>query len=468
MSRLIKRSKHIFYLIGQSLGGEDHSFTKGSIKTALIILSVPMIIEMVFESLFAVVDIYFVSKVGTAAVASVGLTESVMTLVYSLAFGVSMAATAMVSRRTGEGDHTGAAKGAAQSLIIALLLSVTLAIVGLSYSNEILTLMGAEPALAEYGSIYLSWMFGGNITIVFLFVINGIFRGVGKPRIAMFSLFVSNGLNIILDPCLILGLGFFPELGLKGAAIATTIGRGLGVAFQLFHLFKGHHSLKFSSDMFIPDLTILRRLLKIAAGGVGQMLISSAAWIFLARIVAEYGEAAFAGYTISIRVIIFAILPAWGLSNAAATLVGQNLGAGEPERAEKSVWMATKANLVFLGILALSFGIFAEEVISIFDDTPDVLAVAIPCLQIICLGYVPFGLAMVLSQSFNGAGDTRTPTLINFICEWVFQIPVAYLMAKTFGLGPYGVFLTVALTSVVMATLFFIRFRQGNWKTQKV
>ncbi|QCK13478.1 MATE family efflux transporter [Mangrovivirga cuniculi] len=468
MNKFLQKSRHILSIFRQSLSGEDYSFTSGSLKKALFILAVPMILEMIMESLFAVIDIFFVSKVGTSAVAAVGLTETVITLVYSLAIGISMAATATVSRRTGEGKPRAASKAAAQSMIVGLSVSIVLAIVGLTYDQEILLLMGASPELAEYGSVYLQWMFGGNIFIVYLFVINGIFRGVGKPHLAMQSLWLANGLNIILDPCLILGLWIFPELGLKGAAIATNIGRGVGVLFQLYHLFKGRHSLKLKLSMFLPKILLLKRLIKISAGGVGQMLISSASWIFLARIVAEFGQAAFAGYTVSIRVIIFAILPAYGLANAAATMVGQNLGANKPLRAEKSVWLATKANFIFLGILALVFGIFARDIVNLFDDTPEVVKIATLSLQIICVGYIPFGFAMVLSQSFNGAGDTKTPTVINFICEWVFQIPLAYLMAKTFGLGPYGVFLTVALTSLVMASLFFIRFRKGNWKTQKV
>jgi len=451
-----------------ALAGSEKNFTSGSIDRAIFLLSVPMILEMVMESLFAVVDVFFVSKIGIDAVATVGLTESVITLVYSIAIGSSMATTAMVARRIGEKQPEKAAAAAVQAFYLAIVISVVIGVAGAVYAEEILILMGSSDQLVKSGASYTRIMFGGNATILILFLLNAVFRGAGDASIAMRSLWVANGINIFLDPCLILGIGPFPELGLEGAAIATNIGRGVGVIYQLFYLFNGKSIIIIRTNNLKIRWNVIRKLVKVGAGGTGQFLISSASWIFLVRVVSLFGSGALAGYTVAIRIIIFTILPSWGLSNAAATLVGQNLGANAPDRAEKSVWKCAFYNLVFLGLVAFVFGIWASPIVSIFSNDPTVNYYGSLCLRIVCFGYVFFAYGMVMVQAFNGAGDTRTPTIINLVCYWVVQIPLAYTLAVGLELGPYGVFLAIAIAESLLAVVSIVVFRRGDWKVTRI
>ena len=441
----------------------------GSIDRAIVLLSIPMILEMSMESLFAVVDVFFVSQLNdNDAVATVGLTESVLTLIYSLAMGLSMGATAMVARRVGEKDIKSAEVAAIQAIYIGLGLSVVISVVGVFFSEDILRIMGASEALIEKNSGYTSWMFTGNITIMLLFLINGVFRGAGDASIAMRALLLANGLNIVLDPVFIFGFGPIPAFGVEGAAIATNIGRGIGVLFQLYYLFGGKGLIRLHAANVKILWEIIWRLIKVSAGGTGQFLIGSASWIFLVRILSDFGSTAVAGYTIAIRIIVFAILPAWGMANAAATLVGQNLGAGQPERAEKSVWRTAFFNMVFLAFITLLFFSLATPIIELFTDDQDVLKNGIHCLQIVSVGYIFYAYGMVVSQSFNGAGDTRTPTLISFFGFWIFQIPMAYALANWLGAGTTGVFSAIPIAESAMAVAAILVFRQGKWKAIKI
>jgi putative MATE family efflux protein len=428
-----------------------------------------MILEMSMESLFAVVDVYYVSQFhDNDAVATVGLTESVLTLIYSLAMGLSMGATAMVARRVGERDIKAAQVAAMQAIYIGLGLSLLITVVGVFFSQDILRLMGASETLIENNSGYTRWMFTGNITIMLLFLINGVFRGAGNASIAMRALLLANGLNIILDPVFIFGFGPVPAYGVEGAAIATNIGRGTGILFQLYHLFRGNSLIKLHGANSGVAWDIIWRLIKVSAGGTGQFLIGSASWIFLVRILSDFGSTAVAGYTIAIRVIVFAILPAWGMANAAATLVGQNLGAGHPERAEKSVWRTAFFNMVFLALVTLLFFSLAPYIIQLFTNDELVLKNGIQCLQIVSVGYIFYAYGMVVGQSFNGAGDTRTPTLISFFGFWIFQIPMAYALANWFGAGTTGVFSAIPIAESLMAVASILIFRQGKWKAVKI
>ena len=451
-----------------ALRGTETEFTKGSVRRAIFLLSVPMILEMSMESLFAVVDAYFVGQVSVDALATLGLTESVMFLVYSLAIGLSMAVTAMVARRIGEKDGKGAAVVAAQSIYLALLLSVLVGIPGYIFAEDILILMGGEPQMIESGLGYTQVMFGANFTCMLLFLLNAIFRGAGNATIAMYSLWLANGINIILDPCLILGLGPFPELGVEGAAIATNIGRGTGVVFQLIILLGGRSLIPMVKSSFAFDWKVMKKLFFVSIGGMGQYLVNSASWIFLVRIIAQFGSAAVAGYTIAIRIIIFTILPSWGMANAAATLVGQNLGAGKPDRSEKSVWLAAFYNMVFLLIIGIIFALGAESFIQIFNTEPEVVKIGKQSLQVLCASYVFFAYGMVVIQAFNGAGDTRTPLILSVICLWIIQIPMAYTLALTWEWGPLGVFLSIAISQSIMTLLAIALFRKGNWKKVSV
>lgn len=448
--------------------GEEKEFTTGSINRAIFMLSIPMVLEMSMESLFAVVDIFFVGKLGVAAVATVGLTESMLTIIYSVGMGLSMAATAVVARRIGEKNKDGAAHTGMQAIYLAAGISILVSLTGLFFAKDLLRLMGATPELIEENFRYTQIMLTSNFVIMLLFMINGIFRGAGDASIAMRSLWLANILNIILCPLLINGWGPIPAFGLTGAALATTIGRGTGVVYQLYHLFKGKGIIRIARRHMNVDLPIIGQLVKIGSGSAGQFLIASASWLFLARIMARFGEDAMAGYTIAIRVIVFAILPAWGMANAAATLVGQNLGAQQPERAERSVWKAALYNMIFLGSVTVIFFFAAHWIISIFNDSPAVVDIGTQCLRIICLGYIFYAYGMVLAQSFNGAGDTRTPTLLNLFGFWMFQIPLAYVMAIMLELGPQGVFWAVSIAESCIAIAAIILFRRGTWKTVKV
>lgn len=459
----IKRFGNLFW---RAVAGKEENFTSGSIRRAIFLLSIPMILEMSMESLFAVVDTYFVGKISTDAVSAIGLTESLLSIIYSLAIGISMAATALVARRIGEGDHVGASRSSLQALWVTAGISLIISVVGAFFSKELLLLMGAEETVAEIGQPFAEWMLVGNASIMFLFVNNAIFRGAGNASIAMLMLVISNGLNMALDPLLIFGWGPIPALGLEGAAIATNIGRSVAVVLQFFLLFRGSQLLNLSFSW--PNNQLIFKILRLAAGGTGQFLISSASWIFLMRIISLFGKEAVAGYTIAIRVLIFALLPAFGMANAAATLVGQNLGAGKPDRAEKSVWKTGKYNMMFLGTVSVIFFIFAGPIIRLFTTDPDALAYGKQCLQLVCIGYVFYAYGMVVIQSFNGAGDTLTPTIMNIVGFWCFQIPLAYTLAVLLDFGPSGVFVSIAIAESALAVAGIIIFRRGKWKQVKV
>lgn len=462
------RLRSFIGLVKDAISEKEQNYTTGSINRAIFLLAVPMVLEMVMESLFAVVDIFFVSKLGKEAVSTVGLTESVITIVYCIGMGLSMAATAIIARRIGEKKPDAASHTAMQAIYIGLSLSVLIAIFGAIYAKNILYMMGASTQLVEEHHVYTRILMGSNVFIMLLFLINGIFRGAGNPSIAMRSLWLANGLNIVLCPTLINGLGPIPAMGLTGAALATTIGRGTGVMYQLYHLYNGKGVIKILRRHRVVNIAIIKNIIKVAAGGTAQFLINSASWIFLFRIMAKFGEDAMAGYTIAIRVIIFTILPAFGVANAAATLVGQNLGANQPDRAERSVWKAGLYNMIFLGTVSVIFFVFAGPIIRIFSTEPQVVAYGISCLRYVCLGYIFFAYGMVLIQSFNGAGDTVTPTVLNIFGFWLFQIPLAYVLSITLKYGPTGVFFAIAAAESLIAVVAIILFRRGKWKTVKV
>ena len=460
---------NIFSLIRQSLNGELLDYTQGSIRKAVILLAIPMMLEMSMESVFAVVDIYFVSHLGKHAVSIVGLTESVITIVYSLAIGISMAATAMVARRIGEKNPEAATKAGMQSILVSLAITLAISIPGFIYAADILRLMGAEQAAIETGVNYTHIIMGGSMVIMLLFLINGIFRGAGDAMMAMKSLWLANICNIILCPILIRGFGPIPAFGLVGAAMATTIGRSIGVCYQLFHLFNGKRLVKFAVRLLRPDWMIIRSLINIAWPATLQFLIGSGSWIVLAALVVQTGHSdASAGYQIAIRIVLFFILPAWGMSNAAATLVGQNLGAGHPERAELSVIKTAKYNAIFMGVVSLIFLLFANGIISFFTKDAIVKQYAVNALRIVSAGYIFYGIGMVMANAFNGAGDTRTPTVINLFGFWFFQIPLAWILSKTFQWGPIGVFVAIPIAETMIAIAAYILFKKGRWKLKKI
>lgn len=452
----------------QAIKGADHDFTKGSLRRAIFMLSIPMILEMMMESLFAVVDIFFVSRVSVNAIATIGLTESVITLLYALAIGLSMAATAMVARRIGEKKPEQASQSAVQAIMLGVLISVVIGSIGIIYPREILGLMGAESDLINEGFGYTRVLIGGNITIMLLFLINAVFRGAGNAAIAMRSLWLANILNMLLDPLFIFGLGPIPAFGVEGAAIATTIGRGTAVVYQLYMLQSGKSVIRINAANIKLRLDIMYRLIKVSLGGIGQFLIGTSSWVFLMRIMSEFGSDVLAGYTISIRIIMFTILPAWGMSNAAATLVGQNLGANQASRAEKSVWKTAKYNMVFMVTVSLLYILLADQLVAIFNSDPVVVKNGALSLRLISSGYLFYAYGMVLSQAFNGAGDTKTPTWINLVSFWFFQLPFAYIMAITLEFGPLGVFLAIALAESVLAIIAVLVFRRGKWKSVRV
>ncbi len=431
-------------------------------------LSIPMILEMLMESIFALVDIAYVSQVSVNAVATIGLTESVVTLVYAVAIGLSMAATAVVARRVGEKDINGAKEAAVQAIGLGVLVSIVVGVFGFIYAKEILTLMGAEPDLIAEGHGYTKLLLGGNLTIMLLFLINAVFRGAGDASIAMWTLVLSNGLNIILDPIFIFGWGPIPEHGVMGAAIATNIGRGTAVLFQLGILFFGWSRIKLAFSDLIINVKVMLNLVRVSIGGIAQFLIGTSSWVFLMRMMSEFGSEVLAGYTIAIRVMLFTLMPSWGMSNAAATLVGQNLGASKPERAETSVWKTGKYNAYFMGAVSLVYMFFAREIVGWFNSTPAVIENGSLCLQIIAAGYIFYAYGMVVTQAFNGSGDTGTPTRINLIAFWLFQLPFAYLAAFYFNLGALGVFLAITLAEVLLAIISIVLFRKGKWKAFKV
>lgn len=458
-----------FPILKAALKGEERDYTKGSIKLAILLLAVPMILELSLESVFALVDMFFVGKLGQNAIAVVGYTESMITMVYSLSIGLSTAATAIIARRVGEKEMSGASKAAIQALLISLFISAIISIFGVIYAEKMLAFMGATPEVIAEGLTFTKIMFGFNIVIVMLFLINGIFRGAGNAALAMKSLWIASIFNIILDPLLIYGIGSWQGWGLEGAAIATCIGRGTGVVYQMYHLFYGSGLIKIKwSDVF-PDFTIIKSMVSLAWPATFQFIIASGSWIVLTRLVADAGGTeASAGYQIAIRNIVFFILPAWGLSNAAATLVGQNLGAGQPQRAEKSVILATKYNAIFMTMVSLIFIFLSPQIISFFTDQDEVKKIGINALQIIGSGFIFYGIGMVMIQSLNGAGDTRTPTWINFVGFWLFQIPLAYYFVTFTDWGLNALFAAIPIAETSIAVMAFIIFRQGTWKKVKV
>jgi len=462
------RWREVQEIVRLSLSGITQDYTQGSARRTAILLAIPMILEMAMESLFTIVDIFFVAGLGAAAVAVVGLTEAVLTLVYAIGLGLGMGATALVARRIGEHDVEGARRVAAQGLWVGAAVALALGITGALYARNILAAMGAAPDVIAIGSGYTVVMLAGSGTISFLFLINGIFRGAGDAAIAMRAMWLANGINILLDPCLIFGWGPFPELGVAGAAIATTTGRGIGVLYQLASLAGARSSVPLTRHHLWPVPRIMLALLRVSFGGVAQFLVATSSWIVLMRFVAPYGSAAVAGYTIAIRILAFSLLPAWGLANAAATLVGQNLGAGQPARAESSVWQVAKFSAaVMAGVALLSFT-FAPAIIGLFTTDALVLGHGITCLRIVACGYPCYAVGMIVTQAFNGAGDTGTPTMINLTGFWALQIPLAYALSRLLNLGPPGVFIAVLCAETVIAVLAVVMFRRGQWKLQKV
>ncbi|HEX7314949.1 MAG TPA: MATE family efflux transporter [Pyrinomonadaceae bacterium] len=448
-----------------------YDYTSGSIGRAILLLSVPMVLEMLMESLFVVCDVYFVGRLGKEAVAAVGLTESMMVLVYTLGIGLSIGATAMVARRTGERDPEGAAHTAAQVILLGLAVSLVLGALGVAFAPQLLEWMGAEPAVIAGGSNFTRVMLGANVSVMMLFLINGAFRGSGDAAVAMRVLWLANAINIALGPCLIFGLGPFPELGVTGAAVATSIGRGTGALYAFSKMWRGGGRIHVRPRHFRIDPQLMRRVVSLSGTATFQVFVGMASWIALTRIVSGFGSAAVAGNIIGMRIIMFALLPSWGMSNAAATLVGQSLGAGKPERAEKAVWRAGFYNMIFLGIVGAAFILFADPIVGIFTHAAageEVHAYGVDCLRIIAGGFLFYAYGMVLTQSFNGAGDTRTPTLINVFVFWLWEIPLAWLLAYTFGMGPRGVFLAAAIAFSTLAVVSAYFFRRGRWKTKRV
>mgnify|MGYP006291814531 CR=1 FL=1 len=462
------RWKNFYKDLNEAISGTDQDFTKGSLRRAIFLLSIPMVLEMIMESIFAIVDIFFVSKLGAEAVATVGLTESLLTIVYALGIGFAMGATALVSRRIGEGDANAAATSGFQAILVGLILSMLISLTGIFFSKDLLELMGASETIIDRYSGYLSIMMGTNAVIMLLFINNAIFRSSGDAVTAMRVLWFANILNIVLDPCLIFGLGPFPELGIEGAAIATSIGRGLAVIVQFYLLFKGSSRIRLNRENFRIIPKVMGRLIRLASGNIGQYLIATASWIGMVRIISIFGSEVLAGYTIAIRIIIFALLPTIGISHAAATLVGQNLGAGEPDRAEKSVWSTGRINMIVLGLIGLVLVIMPGSFIRMFIQDPEVIIYGAACLRIISYGFLFYGFGMVLVNSFNGAGDTVTPVWINLICFWIIEIPLAYYLAIHTGFNEKGVYFSIVIAETLMTLMAFMIFRRGKWKLKQV
>ncbi|CAN5778737.1 MATE family efflux transporter [soil metagenome] len=454
--------------VRESLRGSHRDYTSGPIGRSIIMLAIPMVLEMLMESVFAVVDIFWVAHLGTDAVATVGLTESMLTLLYAVAIGLGLGATAMVARRIGERNPEGAARAAVQAIALGLIVSVIVSIIGVSFADRLLGLMGGSPWVLEHGASFTKIMFAGNATILLLFLINAIFRGAGDAAIAMRVLWLANSINIVLGPCFIFGLGPFPELGVAGAAVATTIGRGTGVLYAFSRLIRSGGRFDIRKHHLKLEPSIMARLIRLSGTATFQVFIGMASWIGLIRTISSFGSDALAGYTIGIRVIIFALLPSWGMANAAATMVGQSLGAGKPDRAERAVWRAGFYNMIFLGTVGLGFVLFARQIIGLFTINPNIVHYGVDCLRIVAYGFLFYAWGMVITQSFNGAGDTWTPTIINLFVFWLWELPLAYVLAISFGLGPRGVFLAIMISFSTLAVVSALMFRRGNWKTRKV
>src|SRR5580693_679616 len=458
------RTPGIWASLREAVMGSSQDFTEGNISRAIVLLAVPMVLEMSMESLFGVVDVFWVSRLGADAVATVGLTETALVLVFVIALGLSMGATALVARRIGEKDERAAGLVAVQAIVIGLVVSATTAIFGYFFAPNLLHIMGGSDSVVKLGSGYTRMILSGSVTIFLLFLINAVFRGAGDAAIAMRVLWIANIVNICLNPCLIFGLGPFPRLGVTGSAVGTTIGRGVGVLLQLWVLTSGRGRLSLHASQLRVDLLLMWRLIRLSLNAMFQYLVQMASWIAMVRIIASFGSAATAGYTVAFKVIIFAILPSWGMSNAAATLVGQNLGAGKPERAESSVWRTGLYNMMFLGSIGLLFIAIAPQIVSLFTSDPAVAPLAVSALRLFSFGNVSYSYGMVITAAFNGAGDTSTPTILNLICFWLCQIPLAWSLAFHAGLGPNGVYAAVVFSDSLLAVLGVILFRRGKWK----
>ena len=462
----IGESTNFWATVRESLAGTHRDYTEGRIGHAILMLAVPMVLELVLESVFAVVDVFFVSRLGADAVATVGLTESMLIIIYAIAMGLSVGAMAIVARRVGERDREGAARAAVQAMLLGLGVAIPIGVVGAVFSRTLLSVMGATPGVLA-NSRYATIMLGANGVIMMLFLINAVFRGAGDAAIAMRVLWLANLVNIVLDPCLIFGLGPFPQLGVIGASVATTTGRSIGVLWQLYWLARGRGRVALRRRHLRLDLAVMISMIRLSGSAVFQQLIANTSWLALVRILAVFGSAALAGYTIAFRIVIFALLPAWGLANAAATLVGQNLGAGKPDRAETSVWRACLYNMLFLGAVGLVFVAVPGPLVATFTSDPSVFSIAVRGLRIISSGFLFYAVGMVLTQAFNGAGDTLTPTLINVFCFWILEIPLAYGLTRS-SLGPAGVFLSIAVAYSATALLSATLFKRGRWKLKTV
>jgi putative MATE family efflux protein len=452
----------------EAVRGSHQDYTTGSLNRAILLLAVPMVLEMVLESLFAVVDVFWVGRLGANAVATVGLTESMLTLVFSVAMGLSLSTTAMVARRIGEKDPEGAAVAGVQAIALGLFISLAVGAPCFWFAPNLLRLMGASSEIIATGSGYTRICLGGSFAVLLLFLNNAIFRGAGDAAIAMRLLWVSNIINLILDPCLIFGWGPFPRMGVTGAALATLTGRSIGVLYQFYRLMHGTERIRILGSQVRLSWDVLLRLIRVSVTGILQFAIAHTSWIGLVRIVSIFGAAALAGYTIAIRIVIFVILPSWGLSNAAATLVGQNLGAGHPERAEKAVWRTGLYNVIFLGTVGVVFILFSEPIVRLFTQDPAVVPLGVACLRIVSYGNLGYAYFMVMMQAFNGAGDTITPTIVNFFGFWLFEIPLAYGLALPLHMRSNGVFASIAIAESAMAAASAILFKQGRWKKKKI
>ncbi len=469
MQEVVSENHGVFASIRDAIRGDSHrDFTSEPIGRAIALLAIPMVLEMAMESLFAVVDMFWVAHLGADSVATVGLTEAVLTLLFAVAMGLSVATAAMVARRIGEKNPAGAAESAAQSILLGLMVAAVTGFTGAWFAPEILRLMGASSSIIAIGSGYTRVIYGGSAAVMLLFLINGVFRGAGDAVLAMRVLWIANLINIVLNPLLIFGLGPFPRLGVLGSGIGTTIGRSSGVAIQIWMLTRSRSRVVVRAKHFHFRLDTMLRLIRLSIGGIFQYFVGMASWIGLVRMVASFGSVAVAGYTVAMRIFIFAILPSWGMANAAATLVGQNLGARKPDRAEQSVWRAGFYNMAFLGLVAVVFVVFAKPLVSIFTDDPSVIHVASTALRVISYGYIFYAWGMVIVQAFNGAGDTYTPTAISICTNWFLQIPFAWFLAFKMGFGPNGVFSAVAISASIYAVVAVSVFRRGKWKGQLI
>ena len=465
-----KENRFKFFLrnVNEAVSGTEQDFTEGKLSRAILLLSIPAVLEMVMESIFVIVDIYFVSKLGANAVATVGITESMVTIIYAIAIGLGTATTSMVSRRVGEKNHDAASVAAFQAILTGMIVSICIGLPGAFFAKRLLGFMGASKPIIDSMSGYTTIMLGGNMVIMMLFIINAIFRSAGDAAVAMKVLWIGNIINIILDPCLIFGLGPFPHLGVTGAAVATNIGRGTAVIIQFYLLFNGKKRIKLMTKHLKVNFRIMTKLLKLSFGSIGQNLIGTSSWIALVRIISLFGSEVVAGYTIAMRIIGFTLLPSWGISNAASTLVGQNLGAKKPDRAERSVWITGWVNMILLGIIGLILVLFPETFIRFFINDENVIISGVLGLRIVSIGFIAYGLGMVLVNSFNGAGDTSTPLKINIFAFWLIEIPLAWLLAIKAGFNEKGVFIAIVVAESLMTFIALIVFRRGKWKLKEV